>query len=91
MLSVHNTTDEIENIGNIDRTLRFVVGFTIIIVSLNLSITDNLFMSYEIALGLLISLTGIIAWDPLYAIFRFLRKTFSVNEKITENNLPITA
>lgn len=91
MLRVNNATAEAQNIGNIDRMLRFAVGFAIIIVSLNLSIVDNLFMSYEIALGSLIALTGIIAWDPLYAIFAILRKIFSANEKIPGNTFPTTA
>lgn len=65
--------------GNIKPTesiFRMVVGLVLILVSLHTAIIDNVTMSYPILIGSVIVLTGIAAWDPIYAL---LRSLFSKN------------
>ena len=66
--------------GNIkpqESIVRIVIGFVIILVSLQTAIIDNVTMSYPILIGSIIVLTGIAAWDPIYAL---LRSLFSKNK-----------
>ena len=74
-------TIDTEYTGNVkpaERLVRVVLGLAFIITSLNTAITDNVAMSYPILIGSIIVLTGIAAWDPIYALLRaFLAKSSS--------------
>jgi hypothetical protein len=50
------------NVGTLDRSIRFVLGAVIIIAGFY-------YQSWWGALGLLLLLTGFIAWCPAYTLF----------------------
>lgn len=50
------------NVGNLDRNIRIVLGFVVILAGIALN-------SWWGAIGAIFLLTGIFAWCPLYALF----------------------
>lgn len=55
------------NMGNTDRTLRLIVGLAVLGVG-------YVFESYWGLLGLILALTALIGWCPLYAPFNLSTK-----------------
>ena len=68
---------KIGSLGIWSQISRFVLGFSIIVYSLHLSITDGLLMTWPILIGSVIALVGIIGWDPLSAFFRSMHSKLS--------------
>ena len=57
------------NIGAIDRGFRIFMGLAVIFSTLHLSITGNIAYPITTILATMIVLTGVIGWDPAYAIY----------------------
>jgi hypothetical protein len=63
-------TDVLQNIGAIDRTARFFIGFVMIGPMFFYEIeTVNIWLAMSALLGIFPVLSGIVGWCPAYAIF----------------------
>lgn len=72
MTSVEAISFSEGNIGMVDRAVRIVLGLSILIASLQGSISDFDAYPFVKMIAAMIVLTGIAGWDPLYAAFRNL-------------------
>lgn len=63
-----------ENMGVVDRSLRVIAGGSLIIpLVVTMSITSPFLMAgqpYALAVAFYLLLTGMMGWDPIYAVFR---------------------
>lgn len=65
------TVNDAGNITITDKLLRVTLGTVAIVTLLHYSIADDANLSYEILAALVIALSGLVGWDPIY---RYLRK-----------------
>ena len=64
-------------VGDRDRLARVLVGLISFIVLLHLMITTTTVYPYLSILLVLIVLSGIAGWDPIYAAFQFIERKLS--------------
>jgi len=68
MNKVNRNKDVLGAVGDFDRIARVVVGLAALISLLYLAITGSQAFSYPMVVSAIVVLSGIVGWDPLYAI-----------------------
>lgn len=68
MNKVIENKDVVGVVSDLDRVARVVVGYAALMSLLYLAITGNQAFSYPMMVSAIVVLSGIVGWDPLYAI-----------------------
>jgi len=63
-------SDQVENVGSVDRFNRIMVGTTLITVAVLFTSIPAAAVAGIVAVGIYAGLTGAIGWDPLYPVVK---------------------
>ena len=81
MQTLYTQNNTSENISIVDKIVWFSLGMALIIAGMSFANSERVDWVYEILLGLVISLTGIAGWDPLYTLYNRIKANMSVQTR----------